>query len=127
MMSFFSFQTAGKCPTAPVKPECPPPVSLCSIDDECTGTQKCCDDGCSGSECREAGNVFVKIFKWLTYNSNMGLSNNYLVIKFWSLFSHPSPNCHILLSAYLPPPPNLNYVTVIYTPFLYKQQIRDGS
>ncbi|CAB4017797.1 antileuko ase, partial [Paramuricea clavata] len=45
---------AGKCPTAPVKPECPPPVSLCSIDDECTGTQKCCDDGCSGSECREA-------------------------------------------------------------------------
>ena len=49
---FFRLQTAGKCPAAPAKPECPDPVSICSIDDECTGNQKCCDDGCGGTECR---------------------------------------------------------------------------
>ena len=54
MLSFnFFSETAGKCPEVTARPECPDPVSLCSVDDECPGLQKCCDDGCSGRECRD--------------------------------------------------------------------------
>ncbi|CAB3995011.1 basement membrane-specific heparan sulfate proteoglycan core -like [Paramuricea clavata] len=43
----------GKCPFPPAVAKCPPPVSLCSVDDDCPGSQKCCDDGCAGSDCLE--------------------------------------------------------------------------
>ncbi len=36
--------------------ECPNrPVSDCSIDVECPGNQKCCDDGCLGFKCADRG------------------------------------------------------------------------
>ncbi|CAB4022807.1 Basement membrane-specific heparan sulfate proteoglycan core, partial [Paramuricea clavata] len=62
-------QKLGKCPIAPVKPECPPPVILCSIDVECRGSQKCCDDGCSGSECREAEDLRKNLLLYYDFDN----------------------------------------------------------
>lgn len=46
----------GTCPLPQVQPECPDtPSSVCSIDLECDGDQKCCSDGCSGFKCTDPG------------------------------------------------------------------------
>ena len=64
MLSFnFLSETAGKCPEVTATPECPPPVSQCSVDDECSGVKKCCDDGCRGTKCLNPGKHFLKIFR----------------------------------------------------------------
>ena len=61
MLSFkFPSETAGKCPKVIPRPECPPPVSQCSVDEECPGVQKCCDDSCGGTQCYNPGKHFFK-------------------------------------------------------------------
>lgn len=43
-------QKPGKCP--PVRPdEVGPCAILCRSDSECNGNQKCCRNGCGGSQC----------------------------------------------------------------------------
>ena len=40
----------GECPSYPTDLECPAPETLkpaCLFDDACSGTKKCCNDGCT--------------------------------------------------------------------------------
>ena len=64
------FLSAGKCPIPQIRPECPDtPSSLCSIDVECPGNQKCCDDGCLGLQCEDP-------CKWGGHTHALGLAKN---------------------------------------------------
>ena len=55
----FVLYSEGKCPVPVPGPECPAiPESLCSVDSECPGDLKCCDDGCLGFQCVGPGRLF---------------------------------------------------------------------
>ena len=67
------FFLGGKCPIPKVAPECPDtPESLCSVDQECEGDQKCCVDGCDAFRCTDPGKC-LKIFAKDKINNGMSV------------------------------------------------------
>lgn len=54
-LNSFLLLTAGICRRPSDWSECSPPVQRCSLDTECVKDQKCCDDGCAGTQCQTPG------------------------------------------------------------------------